>query len=187
MTRDEVRKIFAEATDEQVNALLDHNSRDIGKAKGDTAQLQADLKAAQDALSKANGTIAELEKAKGDTAALQKQIDDYKAADAARQQAEKEAAERAEIVKRMDAVLGERKFLHERMKDLIVDDFAKAIADKANTGKSDADVFEAITKDKGYFASQNPRLNLGGYGPMDDTDGLKAMRAAMGLPQETKT
>lgn len=187
MTRDEVRKIFAEATDEQVNALLDHNSRDIGKAKGDTAQLQADLKAAQDALSKANGTIAELEKAKGDTAALQKQIDDYKAAEDKRKADAAAAEKRAQIAGRMEAVLKGRAFAHERLRDAVLEDFTQALEDPQYTGKGDEAIFEAITKDKGYFASQNPRLNLGGYGPMDDTDGLKAMRAAMGLPQETKT
>ena len=30
------------------------------------------------------------------------------------------------------------------------------MADKANRGKADSDVFESITRDQGYFANQNP-------------------------------
>ena len=60
MTRDDIRKAFPEATDEQISGLLNIHSADIGRAKGDTAKLQADLKAAQEALEKANGTIGEI-------------------------------------------------------------------------------------------------------------------------------
>ena len=35
MKREDVTKIFEGATDEQINALLDVNSADIGKAKAD--------------------------------------------------------------------------------------------------------------------------------------------------------
>lgn len=59
MTRDDIRKAFPEATDEQINQLLNIHSADIGKAKGDAAKLQGDLKAAQDALATANATIAD--------------------------------------------------------------------------------------------------------------------------------
>ena len=34
MKRDEVKRIFPDATEEQVNQLLDINSADIGKARG---------------------------------------------------------------------------------------------------------------------------------------------------------
>lgn len=156
MTRGDITKQFPDATKEQIDALLDIHSADIGRAKGDSAQAQADLKAAQAALDKANAAIAELEKSKGDTAALQKQIDEYRAADEARKEAEKAAQARQALLKRMDSVLGDRKLIHERMRDLIADDFGKALSDPANQGKSDADVFEAVTRDKGYFKSQNP-------------------------------
>ena len=33
MTREQIKKLFPEATDEQVDAILDANSKDIGKAK----------------------------------------------------------------------------------------------------------------------------------------------------------
>ena len=69
---------------------------------------------------------------------------------------EKAAAERAELMERLDAVLGGKQFIHDRMRDIVAEDFKAALADKANRGKGDAEIFEAITRDQGYFKTQNP-------------------------------
>ena len=187
MTRDELRTILMgiELTDAQAKAILDANSADITKALN---RQRAELDDAKSALKKANETIAALEKDKGDTEALQKQIDAYKAADQERTQAEKAAAARREVLERMDAVMDGRRFIHARMRDIVADEFGKAIADKANTGKADREIFDAVTKDQGYFASQNPPAgNMGGAGGItDEAAHMAAMRAAMGLPAEKK-
>src|SRR5699024_5599537 len=83
------------------------------------------------------------------------QLDAYREAEEQRKAAEKAAAEKAELMERMDAVLGGRKLIHDRMRDLLAEDFKSALADKANRGKSDAEIFDALTKDQGYFAPQN--------------------------------
>ena len=160
MRKEDINRIFEGATDEQVKALLDINSADItkalGKQKGDGEKLQADLDAANAALADAKSTIANLEAAKGDADKLQKELDEYKAADEKRKADEKAAAERAELMERMDAVLGGKQFIHDRMRDIVAEDFKAALADKANRGKGDAEIFEAITRDQGYFKTQNP-------------------------------
>ena len=186
MTREDITKQFPEATKEQIDALLNIHSADIGKAKGDAAKLQGDLKAVQDQLTTANATIAEMEKHKGDVAALQKKIDDFKAADDAWKQAEAAAQARQALLSRMDKVLGERKFIHERMRELIADDFDKALKDPANQGRSDADVFEDVTKDQNYFASQAGDFQMAGFGPANkgNQDYESQMRAALGLPEK---
>lgn len=171
MKRDDISKLFPDATDEQISALLDINSKDIGKAKGDAGKIQTDLDAANEALKEAQNTIAALEAAKGDAEALQKQIDEYKAADEKRKADEKAAAERAELMERMDAVLGDRKFTHDRLRDVVFDDFANALNDKANRSKSDKDIFDALTKDQGYFVNQNPaQVNMPPMGDPRPTD-----------------
>lgn len=170
MKREDITRILegVTLTDAQIKELLDLNSADIGKALN---KQKDDLTAANDALEKANNTIRDLEKNKGDVDALQKQIDDYKAADEQRKAAEKAAAERAELMERMDAVLGDRKFTHERLRDVVADDFSKALQDKANRGKSDKDVFDALTKDQNYFANQNqPTINMPPMGNPRPTD-----------------
>ena len=72
---------------------------------------------------------------------------------------------------RMDAVLGDRKFTHDRLRDVVAEDFAAALKDKANLGKSDKDIFDALTKDQGYFANQNPAgINMPPMGDPRPTD-----------------
>lgn len=155
MTRNELGTILTgvELTDAKVKAILDANSADITKALN---KQKDDLTAAKDALTKANETIAALEKNKGDTEALQKQIDAYREADQRREQEAQAAAARAEVEGRFDRAAGDRKFIHEMVRKGVMEEFQKAIADKSNMGKSDAEIFDALTRDQAYFASQNP-------------------------------
>ena len=144
MTREDIRKHFPEATDDQIRALLDINSRDIGKHKTAADTAAADLK-------KANDTIAEMEKNAKDAAALQKTIDDYKAAEEKRQADAKAATEQAERRGRFDKAHEEagkgRKWLNDFTRDGIFSLFEKAMADESNKGKSDVQIYNALVND----------------------------------------
>lgn len=54
MKREDIKKIFPDATEEQLKGLLDINTADIGRAKGELETVKADLE-------KANGTLREYE------------------------------------------------------------------------------------------------------------------------------
>lgn len=123
MKREDIAKLFENATDEQISALLDINSQDIGKAKRGSEKLQADLDAANDALKKAQETIAGLEANKADVSALQQQIDQYKQAEAERAEAEKQAREEAELEARFSAVVGDKTFIHDMVREGVKRDF----------------------------------------------------------------
>lgn len=166
MTRDDIKKTFPDATDEQINALLDINSRDIGKHKTAADTAAADLKKAKD-------TIAELDKNKQDTAALQKTIDDYKAADDKRKADEKAAQERADRMGRFDKAHGEaskdRKWLNDYTKNGIFAEFEKALSDDANKGKSDVQIYNSLVNDDkgvkpGLFEAQVSGGGMRGMG-----------------------
>lgn len=183
MKREDITRIFAGATQEQINEIMNLNGADINKAKGTTEQMQKDLEAARQDLATARNTISELEKAKGDADALQKQIDAFKQADADRAAAEAAAAEQAKLEARLNAVVGERKFNSEYTRRGVTEDFGKALKDEANIGKSDADIFAALTKDQDIFVSQNPPANMPPFGNVPPGDNhMAAMRSAMGLP-----
>lgn len=156
MTREDIKKHFPEATDEQISGLLDINSKDIGKHKTVAETASADLKKAKD-------TIEELEKNAKDAAALQKTIDDYKAADEKRQADAKAAAERTERLSRFDKAHGEvskdRKWLNDFTRDGIFAQFEKALTDDANKGKSDVQIYTSLVNDEkgvkpGLFEAQ---------------------------------
>lgn len=156
MTREDIKKHFPEATDEQISGLLDINSKDIGKHKTAAETASADLKKAKD-------TIEELEKNAKDAAALQKTIDDYKAADEKRQADAKAAAERTERLSRFDKAHGEvskdRKWLNDFTRDGIFAQFENALTEEANKGKSDVQIYTSLVNDEkgvkpGLFEAQ---------------------------------
>ena len=171
MTREDIKKHFPEATEEQISGLLDINSRDIGKHKTAAETAQNDLKTARE-------TITNLEKNQGDVAALQKTIDDYKAADEKRQADAKAAAERAERLGRFDKAHAEaskdRKWLNDFTRDGIFAQFEKALTDDANKGKSDVQIYNGlINDDKGvkpglFEAKVNGNMPAMGNNPSGD-------------------
>ena len=134
MKREDVSRIFENATKEQIDAVLNINSADIGAAKGSTAQIQQELADTKAQLAAAQGTITELEKAKGDVTELQKQIDAYKQADAERERKAAEQKAHDELEARFNAVSGDRQYIHEMVRKGVLTDFGAAIKYKANTG-----------------------------------------------------
>ena len=176
MTREDIKKHFPEATDAQISALLDINSKDIGKHKTAAETAATDLKKAKD-------TIEELEKNAKDATALQKTIDDYKAADEKRQADAKAAAERAERMSRFEKAHSEaskdRKWLNDFTRDGIFSQFENALADDANKGKSDVQIYNGLINDEkgvkpGLFEAQ-VFGSMGGMGgnPSGDTAWLQ--------------
>lgn len=183
MTREDIKKHFPEATDAQISALLDINSKDIGKHKTAAETASADLK-------KANDTIAEMEKNAKDATALQKTIDDYKAADEKRQADAKAAAERSERLSRFEKAHGEaskdRKWLNDFTRDGIFSQFEKALAEDANKGKSDVQIYNSLVNDEkgvkpGLFEAQVSG-SMGGMGGNPSGDAAWLQQKYKGNP-----
>lgn len=156
MTRDDIKKQFPEATDDQIKAILDINSHDIGKYKTAAETAQGELKTAKE-------TIEQMEKNAKDASALQKTIDEYKAADEKRQAEAKAAAERSERLGRFEKAHEEtakgRKWLNDFTKDGMFAQFEKALADESNKGKSDVQIYNSLVNDEkgvkpGLFEAQ---------------------------------
>lgn len=192
MKREEVKKIIPEITDEQLNKLLDINSADIGKAKGDYDKVKADLDKANDKIDEYETKIDGLEKSIADGDDFKKKFEDLKKewddekAEAKRK--EEEAAAEQAMSDRFKAVVGENKWRDELTEKAVYGEFKSALNDEANKGKGDKDILEALTKDKGYFSdpSKTPGIitkGTGGGGGSDVDDAK--IRAVMGLPPKT--
>lgn len=167
MKREDISKIFEGATKEQIDQILDINSADVGRA---ISKHKEELERTTGELAEAKEALAKLEKSSADAEELKRQIAEYKAADERRAQEAREAAERAELEERFSAVAGERKFVHALVREGVMKEFGEALKDRQYRGRSDADIFDALTKDKDYFASMNPTANpfkkMGEAGPM---------------------
>ena len=187
MKREDIKKIFPDATEEQLKGLLDINTADIGKAKGELETVRADLEKANGTLKEYETTIADMKKSaegnedfKKKFEELEQRIADEKA------EAEKKAkaeAEEAEYSNRFKTVVGEQKWRDALTEKAVYAEFKTALQDEANKGKGDKDILAALTQDKEYFAkdpARVPAFSRGtGFagGEVDDA----AVRAAMGL------
>ena len=187
MKREDIKKIFPDATEEQLKGLLDINTADIGKAKGELEAVKADLEKANGTLREYETTIADMKKSaegnedfKKKFEELEQRIADEKAE---AEKKAKEEAEEAEYANRFKTVVGEQKWRDELTEKAVYAEFKTALQDEANKGKGDKDILAALTQDKEYFAkdpARVPAFSRGtGFagGEVDDA----AVRAAMGL------
>lgn len=187
MKREDIKKIFPDATEEQLKGLLDINTADIGKAKGELETVRADLEKANGTLKEYETTIADMKKSaegnedfKKKFEELEQRIADEKAE---AEKKAKEEAEEAEYSNRFKTVVGEQKWRDALTEKAVYAEFKTALQDETNKGKGDKDILAALTQDKEYFAkdpARVPAFSRGtGFagGEVDDA----AVRAAMGL------
>ena len=151
MKREEIRAIFADATDEQIKSVMDLNGADLEKAKSKVTALEAELKEAKEDKAKIN---TEFEKLKAENASGEDWKVKFEALKAENEAKEKQAeadrilAEKdANIKSRFGAVLGEKKFNHGAIEAEYLKKFGEALESKDFEGKSDADIFHELTKD----------------------------------------
>lgn len=187
MKREDIKKIFPDATEEQLKGLLDINTADIGKAKGEFEAVKTDLEKANGTLKEYETTIADLKKSAEGNEDFKKKFEDLEQRIAdEKTEAEKKAkeeAEEAEYSNRFKTVVGEQKWRDALTEKAVYAEFKTALQDEANKGKGDKDILAALTQDKEYFAkdpARVPAFSRGtGFagGEVDDA----AVRAAMGL------
>lgn len=187
MKREDIKKIFPDATEEQLKGLLDINTADIGKAKGEFEAVKTDLEKANGTLKEYETTIADLKKSAEGNEDFKKKFEDLEQRIAdEKTEAEKKAkeeAEEAEYSNRFKTVVGEQKWRDALTEKAVYAEFKTALQDEANKGKGDKDILAALTQDKEYFAkdpAKIPAFSRGtGFagGEVDDA----AVRAAMGL------
>lgn len=196
MKREELKQIIEGITDEQLKAILDLNGADINKTKGEYDALKSELDTAKETIStltteaetlKTNNANADEWKSKFET--LQNDI-------AEKEKAAKEAAEKAEreanILNRYNSVCVDKdgnplEWSHDAIKNAYLQKFTEALADETNTGKSDADIFHALTKDDAVaFKGITPQVNLKGGSILGSSTEDVQARSIMGLPTETK-
>ena len=187
MKREDIKKFFPDATEEQLKGLLDINTADIGKATGEFEAVKTDLEKANGTLKEYETTIADLKKSAEGNEDFKKKFEDLEQRIAdEKTEAEKKAkeeAEEAEDSNRFKTVVGEQKWRDALTEKAVYAEFKTALQDEANKGKGDKDILAALTQDKEYFAkdpAKIPAFSRGtGFagGEVDDA----AVRAAMGL------
>lgn len=165
MTREDIRKIVDGITDEQLGKILDINSKDIGRAKGKSDELEKEIQRLSDDIKTKDETISNLKENLGNNKKLQEKIDEYERAESKRKEEEKKANEEKDFANRFDALEGEKKFINELTKKGIYEEFKEAILKEENKGKGDREVFETLIKDRAnIFENPNKPADIAGLG-----------------------
>lgn len=193
MKREEIKKIFPDATDEQLKAILDINGADVEKVKGKVTALEAELTESKQSLDDLTTALNEAKK-KSETnedyktqfEELQKKVKE----DNDKREAERLAKEEAQRTEqRFNAVLGDKKFNHDAIRADYLRKFGEALKDTENVGKSDIDIFTALTKEDAHaFAGVQP-VNLAGASKKASEGDKKITKeefAKMGYKERTK-
>lgn len=192
MKREDIKAIFTEATDEQLKKIMDLNGSDVEREKGKLSALEKELEDKKAAFDTLNGEFETLKASNASAEDYKAKFDKLQEDIAAKEKEEKEAKEKAEreenILNRYNAVAVDKdgkplEWTHEAIKADYLHKFSEALNDKANEGKSDADIFSALTKEDGAaFKVPGAQMVFGGAnnasGP--DLDDAK-INAIMGL------
>ena len=187
MKREEIKAIFENATDDQLDKIMALNGADIEKGKGKITALENELKEKKEAFENLNN---EMETLKSNNATAE----DYKAkfeqlqteiAEKEKQaEADRLAKEKADLIEsRFAAVVGDKKFNHEAIKADYLRKFGEALDNKDFTGKSDSEIFHELTKDDSAAFQNVTAVHLEGgqqHGNNDEIDTAR-IKSIMGI------
>ena len=169
MKREEIKAIFADATDEQLKAVMDLNGADVEKTKSKVAALEAELKEKKADLDKLNTEFEELKTANASGDEWKTKYEAIVAENEAKaKQAEADrilAEKNADIEKRFTECVGDKKFSHDAIKSSYLKKFADALESEEYKGKGDADIFHSLTKDDATAFTGVTAVKLAGGRP----------------------
>ena len=187
MKREEIKAIFENATDEQLDKVMSLNGADIEKGKTKVTALEAELNEKKQAF---DNLTSEMETLKTNHATAEdyktkfEQLQNEIAQKEQRAEADRLAKEKAELIaNRFAAAVGDRKFNHEAIKADYLKKFGEALENKDFAGKSDSEIFRELTKDDGAAFQNVTAVHLAGgrqHGSDDETDTAK-IKSIMGI------
>ena len=142
---------MADATDEQLKAVMDLNGADVEKAKSKVTALETELKEKKSDFDKLNTEFEALKTANASGEDWKAKFEALQAENVAKEkQAEADrilAEKNADIEKRFAECVGDKKFSHDAIKADYLKKFAEALESEEYKGKGDIDIFHALTKD----------------------------------------
>lgn len=113
---------------------------------------------------------------------LQKKVADFETAEQKRIEEQKAAELEKSMRERFNPLRGEHEYFNEYAEKETFENFKAAVADKSYAGKSDADIYAAITKDKDIYRPKEKFINPPVGGKKDPgADDVAKARAVMGL------
>lgn len=151
MKREEIKAIFADATDEQLKSILDLYGADVEREKSKRKALEAELEGKKEDLNKLNTELETLKNANAEGSEWKTKFEALQAeslAKAKAAEAERILKEKNETTSnRFKAAYGNKEFYNAPTKDYYLAKFREAIEAEENQGKADTDILYGLTKD----------------------------------------
>lgn len=143
---------------EQVDKILDENSQDIGKAKGDSEKIQKDLDAANAEVESLKGQVSDRDKqletlknSTGDVEGMKQQIAKLQADNKAKDEAHAAEIKQLKIDAAIDSALTGAKAKNNTAVKALLKDLDKAELAEDGTIKGLAEQIEALQKSDAYL------------------------------------
>ena len=169
MKREEIKAIFADATDDQLKAVMDLNGKDVEKAKAKVEALEAEVKEKKEAYETLDTEFEALKNANASGEDWKAKFEALQAENVAKEkqaEADRILKEKSENVNnRFNAVVGEKKFSHDAIRESYLKKFSEALESKDFEGQSDSDILHALTKDDSAAFAGVTAVKLAGGRP----------------------
>ena len=169
MRREEIKSIFADATDEQLKAVMDLNGADVEKVKSKVTALETELKEKKADFEKLNTEFEALKTANASGEDWKAKFEALQAENVAKEkQAEADrilAEKNADIEKRFAQCVGDKKFSHDAIKADYLKKFAEALELEENTGRAHKDILHDLVKNDGTAFKGVQAVKLAGGRP----------------------
>lgn len=156
----DIRRSFAE------------NYKTINEHNKNVEKLTEQVNTANDTIKNLKNQLADATKI--DVKALQDRIKEFEDAEETRKQNETALRETEALKTRFSSLKGENVFLNEGTESWMFEEFKKALSLDENRSKSDAEIYEAITKDKNIYQNPNQILKSPPVGRSNVQKGDKA-------------
>lgn len=156
MKREDVKAIFADATEEQLNKIMGLHGADVEKVKGKILTLETSMKDKETAFNTLSGEFEKLKEFNASAEDYKTKFETLQNDIAEKEKAAKEEKQRAEreanILNRYNAAAVSKdgkplEWSHEAIKADYLRKFTEALENEENAGKSDSDIFNALVKD----------------------------------------
>ena len=160
---------------EVAEKIFAERSKEIEADKAKREKLETELKEKTESL---DNLSKEFEDLKANNASAEEYKSKYEAlvadneAKAKQAEADRILAEKTESInKRFEAVLGDKKFNHDAIREAYLKKFGDALESKEYEGQSDADILHALTKDDATAFTGVTAVKLQGGRPMGTATG----------------
>lgn len=175
MNREFLRRIEG-LTDADIEKIIIENGKDIQREKEGLETVKNELQNAKDTVTNLTGELQQLRDAGASAEEWKVKFETLQSEIAEKERAAKEEKENAEreanILSRFASVSVDKdgkplEWSHEAIKTAYAKKFTEALSDETNTGKSDAEIFHALTKDdSAAFKCVQAQVTLPGAQPL---------------------